>query len=628
MAVTDAFTICSGVSMADYEDIEDIDYNKPISLRIWKKMFPFIAPQRKMLLRCACFMLSVAAIDVVFPLILGYVIRNHIEPRSMDGIGKIIIAAVALMVVQAVNVRVFVDMGVRIETAVSRAIRNAVFFHLQKLSISYYNKTPVGYMMARTNSDTNRIGELAAWGLVDFSWSVFYCIGVIAAMFAVHSQLALIVCITIPPLALFTWFFEKRILSVNRIMRKLNSKMTGAMNEGITGSRTVKVLVAEEQSLAGYSGITGEYRLHANRMARLRSVFIPLVLFIGSMATAAVLGYGGWEIAALGADLSILAIFLQYAGGFFYPIQNIARILTDFVSTQANVERVSGLLEQSPGITDRFEVIERYGDVFTAKKEHWEPILGEIEFKDVTFRYPDGNENILEHFDLHVAHGTYVAIVGETGAGKSTLVNLVCRFFEPTSGEILIDGRDYRGRSQLWLHSNLGYVLQSPHLFTGTIRDNIRYGRLEASDDEVEQAARIVHADKVIAKLEKGFDTEVGEGGDRLSTGEKQLISFARAVLADPRIFILDEATSSIDTEMEMMLQNAIRTLLKGRTSFVIAHRLSTIRNADIILVVDDGKIIERGTHAELMNRCGNYHELYTRQFEAEAEEETLRGHG
>jgi ATP-binding cassette subfamily B protein len=402
--------------------------------------------------------------------------------------------------------------------------------------------------------------------------------------------------------------------------------MTGAMNEGITGARTVKVLVAEEQSLEEYSAITGEYRLHATRMARLRSIFIPTTLFIGSMATAAVISYGGWEIVALGADLSILAIFLQYAGGFFYPIQNIARISTDFISTQANVERVTGLLEQSPGITERPEVIEKYGDAFDPKKENWEPLLGDVEFRDVTFRYLDGTENVLEHFNLHVARGTYVAIVGETGAGKSTLVNLVCRFFEPTAGEILIDGRDYRERSQLWLHSALGYVLQNPHLFTGTIRDNIRYGRLEAGDEEVEKAARIVHADKIIAKLEKGFDTEVGEGGDRLSTGEKQLISFARAVLANPRIFILDEATSSVDTEMEMLLQDAIHTLLEGRTSFVIAHRLSTIRNADSILVVDKGKIIERGTHSALMAQRGHYYELYTRQFEEEFEEQALRG--
>ena len=606
-------------------DFEDFDYSKPMSLELWKKMLPFISPQKAYLFRCALLMLLVAGIDVGLPLLLGYAIRNNIVPMTLDGIERVIIIAAVLMIILGVSVRIFVALGIRVETEISRRIRNAVFFHLQKLSLSYYDKTPVGFMMARTNSDTGRIGDLVAWGLIDFSWSVFYCLGVIISMFIIHWQLAMIVCATIPPLALLTWFFQKRILATNRIMRKINSQMTGAMNEGITGSRTVKVLVAEKQSLAEYTAITDDHRFHATHMARLRSIFIPTVMFIGSAATASVLAYGGWEIAFRGADLAILAIFLQYAGGFFDPIQNIANILTEFVSTQANIERVSGLLEQDPGINDRPTVIERYGDAFNPHKDNWEPIIGDVEFRDVTFRYSPEAENVLENFHLHVPAGTYVAIVGETGAGKSTLVNLVCRFYEPVSGEILIDQRDYRERSQLWLHSSLGYVLQSPHLFTGTIRDNIRYGKLEASDEEVEEAARIVHADSIILKMEKGYDTEVGEGGDRLSTGEKQLISFARAVLADPKIFILYEATSSVDTEMEMMLQNAIRTLLVGRTSFVIAHRLSTIRGADLILVVHEGKIIERGKHGDLMKLKGHYYDLFTRQFEEEAEEKILR---
>jgi len=607
--------------MSDYDSLEDIEYNKPLSMKVWKKMFPFALTEKKNLIICVTLMFLTAVIDILFPLLLGYAIKNNIQPQTADGIWRLLIVTGSLVIIQGITVYFFVSIGIRADCGICRSLRNAVFIHLQKLSLSYYNKTPVGYLMARTNSDTSRIGDLIAWGLIDFTWSVFYCVGAIAAMFLVHWKMALITCITIPIMGLITWFFQKRILTVNRIIRKLNSKMTGTMNEGITGARTVKVITSEKQSLTEYEAITSEYRKHANVMARLRSSFVPLTLFVGSLATAAILSYGGYEIVFLGAELSILAIFLQYAGSFFWPIQNIARILTDIVSTQANVERVNSLLEQDPGIIDKPEVIEKYGDTFAPKKENWETITGDVEFRDVTFSYPGYHKKILENFNLKIESGTYAAIVGETGAGKSTLVNLVCRFFEPTEGEILIDGIDYRQRSQLWLHSAFGYVLQSPHLFSGTIRENIRYGRLDATDEEVEKAAEIVHADKIIAKMEKGFDTETGEGGDRLSTGEKQLISFARAVLANPRIFILDEATSSVDTEMEMLLQEAIHTLLKDRTSFVIAHRLSTIRNANIILVVDEGKIVERGTHRELMKQRGAYYKLYTHQFE----EETLK---
>ena len=324
--------------------------------------------------------------------------------------------------------------------------------------------------------------------------------------------------------------------------------------------------------------------------------------------------------------LGTLSVFISYAVVIFEPIQQLARLLADLISCQANIERVMDLLEQTPNVTDRAEVIERYGDHFQPKKKNWEKIKGDIVFEDVSFRYPDGKEYVLEHFNLHVPAGMNVAIVGETGAGKSTLVNLVGRFFEPTAGRILIDGVDYRERSQLWLHSQIGYVLQNPHLFSGTVRENIRYGRLDATDAEVEEAARSVSADEVVRKLKDGYDSDVGESGGRLSTGEKQLLSFARAILADPAIFVLDEATSSIDTATEQLIQKATQKLLKGHTSFVIAHRLSTIRNADLILVVKDGKVIEQGTHEELLARQGYYRNLYDKQFEEEEARRIFEG--
>lgn len=384
------------------------------------------------------------------------------------------------------------------------------------------------------------------------------------------------------------------------------------------GAQTSKTLVIEEKNLGEFQEVTEEMRTAAIRAARLSAVYVPLVLFCGSLATAIVVGKGGQMVLDNLLMIGTLSAFTSYAVGIFEPIQQLARNLAELISIQANIERVTTLLDQKPTVKDSPEVVEKYGDTFHPKKENWEPIRGDIEFQDVSFRYPDGKEDVLSHFNLKVPAGTTIAIVGETGAGKSTLVNLACRFFEPTEGRILIDGKDYRERSQLWLHSSIGYVLQSPHLFSGTIEDNIRYGRLDATEEEIREAARAVSADLVAEKLEKGYQTDVGEGGGRLSTGEKQLVSFARAILADPRIFVLDEATSSIDTQTEQLIQKATEKLLEGRTSFIIAHRLSTIRHADLILVVRDGKIIEQGKHEELLEKQGYYYHLCRQQFQEE----------
>ncbi len=603
---------------------DEYDYNKPFSLKVWAKMLPFMRPYRKKLLLIGLLMTLAALVDVALPLLLRYAVDHFVEPGTTEGLPLFILLALVLVVTSGVAVIFFIRVAMRVEFGMGCDLRRATFTHLQTLSFSYYNSTPVGYILARVMSDTAHIGDMVAWGVVDLVWALIYIVGVFVAMIVLQWQLALIALAAVPLIALCTAWFQNRILKLNRQVRKLNSTITGAMNEGISGARTNKTLAIEAQSLGEFSSLTARMKQKSSLMARYNAFFLPLLLFIGSMATAWGLAAGGGMVIRFIIPLGTLAAFINYAMGIYEPIQNIARILADFVSTQANIERVTMLLERRPDITDTPEVIEKYGDTFNPKRENWEEIRGEITFSDVTFRYPDGMENVLEHFNLTVPAGSFVAIVGETGAGKSTLVNLVCRFFEPTEGQVLIDGRDARERSQLWLHSHIGYVLQNPHLFSGTVRENIRYGRLDATDEEVEQAARMAYAGHVIDKLSNGMDADVGEGGDRLSTGEKQLISFARAVLADPRIFVLDEATSSVDTETEALIQNATRHLLHGRTSFVIAHRLSTIREADVILVVRDGHIIEQGTHRELIRARGHYYALYTRQFEEEEQDKLL----
>lgn len=606
------------------EELLESQAPKVLDLQVWKKILPYILRHKRHLIFTVVIMILCAVIDILIPLFLGYAVDHFIVPGTTEGLGAFMAVTMATLVFQGITVIFFVRAAMRVEIGIGRGLRRDLFEHLQCLSFSYYNQNSVGYMMARVMSDTARIGDMVAWGLVDLSWALVYALGVIGVMLVLNWRLTLAVLVVVPLIIFFTRWFQSRVLKLNRQVRRLNSQVTGAFNEGITGARTSKTLVIEEQNTGEFSELTGKMYGKTAKMALLNGVFMPIILFAGSVITAVVLAQGGYLVMAGALQFGMLSTFINYTLNIFEPIQQIVRILSDFISTQANIERVSSLLEQEPEITDTPEVIEKYGDTFSPRRENWEPLTGDIEFKDVTFRYPDGGDNVLEHFNLKVPHGSYIAIVGETGAGKSTLVNLLCRFFEPTQGQVLIDGRDYRERSQLWLHSNIGYVLQNPHLFSGTVRENIRYGRLDATDEEVLEAARLVSADKVISKLEHGMDSDVGEGGDRLSTGEKQLISFARAVLANPRIFILDEATSSIDTDTEQLIQNAIAHMLQGRTSFIIAHRLSTVRTADEILVVRGGKIVERGTHRELLNARGYYYDLYTRQFEEEAGKQAL----
>lgn len=598
--------------------IEEQEYTKNFDIRIWKRVLPFLKPFKKTVAIILIFNLVCSMVDIALPLFQRYAINHFINEQTLDGIWGFGLVYLIVVAFQFFSVVMFTRGSASLEMFVSKTMKRACFVHLQKLSFSYYNVTPVGYILSRVMNDTDRIAGMTAWNFTDMLWALVYVLGVFIAMLALNWQLALIIMLIVPALAILTWYFQNKILKWNRRVRKINSKITSGYNEGIMGAQTSKTLVIEDKNLEEFKGMTSEMRTAAVKAARLSAVYVPLILFCGSLATAIVLGRGGQMVLDQMLLIGTLSAFTSYAVGIFEPIQMLARNLAELISMQANIERVMTLLDQEPTVSDSPEVIEKYGDTFHPKKENWEPIKGDIDFQDVSFHYPDGSEEVLSHFNLKVPAGTTVAIVGETGAGKSTLVNLACRFFEPTGGRILIDGKDYRERSQLWLHSNIGYVLQSPHLFSGTIEENIRYGRLDATDEEVRAAAKAVSADQVVAKLEKGYQTDVGEGGSRLSTGEKQLISFARAIIADPAIFVLDEATSSIDTQTEQLIQKATEKLLHGRTSFIIAHRLSTIRHADLILVVRDGKIIEQGRHEDLLDQKGYYYHLCKQQFQEE----------
>lgn len=602
---------------------QDFDKDVKVDLSIWKRLLSYALHYKKTVLTLCISLVVVALLDIIYPLMSRYAIDNFIMKQTTVGMGWFIIIYILTVAAQAFGVFFFVKYAGKIEMAVSYDIRQEAFKKLQELSFSFYDRTAVGYLMARMVSDIARLSEMIAWSIVDLLWAFVYLLGVITAMFVLNWRLALLALVVIPVLVVISLIFQKKILKYQRRVRKTNSRITGSFNEGIMGAMTTKTLVREEKNMEEFSQLTGEMRKSSIRAAVLSAIFMPLVMFLGSIGTGLVLYQGGQEVLVGAIGFGTLSAFISYTSNFFEPVQQVAGIFAELQSAQASAERVLSLIDTPCDIVDADEVIAKYGDSFNPIRENWEELIGEVEFKDVNFSYKQG-ETVLTDFNLHVKAGETIALVGETGAGKSTIVNLVCRFYEPTAGQVLIDGRDYRERSQLWLQSNLGYVLQTPHLFSGTIADNIRYGRKDASDEEVKAAARMVHAEAFILKQDKGYDTEVGEGGVRLSTGEKQLISFARVILANPRIFVLDEATSSIDTETEQLIQSAITTVLKDRTSFIVAHRLSTIKSADRILVIRGGKITESGTHRELLRLRGYYYDLYTTQFREEATGEIL----
>ena len=600
--------------------VENKDY---VSLPYFglNKLLPYLKPYRYTILSMVALGLLTSSVDILWPLFQQYALDEFIGKGTLNGLGVFIACYVVCLLGQVIMSFISCYQANEVEMYVGRDLKRLSFNHLQTLSFSYYNQNSVGYIHARVMSDTGRIGGLVSWSLMDGVWNVTYLVGAIIVMLSINVRLALLVLVVVPLTVLASAYFQKKLVFLNRKIREINSRITGNFNEGITGAKTTKTLVVEDKMEQDFNRTSAEMKHTSVRAAHFRALFTSVISFASYLALALVLWQGGYVTMQQVIELGTLSVFMSYALGMMEPIQWIVRAISDLIMVQVNVERFTRLMETESDVADSPEVIEKYGDSFEPKRENWEELHGDIEFRDVSFKYPDGDEYILEHFNLKVPQGTNVAIVGETGAGKSTLVNLVCRFFEPTSGQILIDGRDARERSQLWLHSNIGYVLQSPHLFSGTVLENLRYGKPDATMEEIEAAVKSVSADGVIARMEKGYQSEVGEGGDLLSTGEKQLLSFARAILANPRIFVLDEATSSIDTVTEKLIQDAIEHLMKGRTSFVIAHRLSTIRQADVILVVKDGEIVERGTHLELMEKKGYYYNLYTRQYQEESVE-------
>jgi ATP-binding cassette subfamily B protein len=551
-----------------------------------------------------------AFLDAYMTFLSKRIIDEGILAGDRQALAGIVRTYGRLILVQAVFVFSFIYLTGVLGERVRYDLRKKLFDHLQNLSLSYYSRTPVGWIMSRVTSDTDRVAELVTWGMLDVSWAAFNIASSAYFMFLINWKLALVVLAILPILVGVAIQFQKKILVEFRKVRKTNSKITGAYNENISGVRVVKALGREDENLAEFSQLTGEMYKAGYRAAWLSALFLPAVQIISALAVGGIAWYGGLQAQVGALTIGGIYSFLSYITFMIWPIQEMARVFAEMQQSVASAERMFSLMDAVPDVADRPGAV----DPGT--------IRGDIEFDHVEFYYEDEDSPVLEDFNLYVKQGETIALVGSTGGGKSTIVNLLCRFYEPKRGMIRIGGLDYTSLSLHAIQSRIGVVLQTPHLFSGTIRENIRYGCLDATDEEVEEAARLAGAHDFIMTLEKGYDEEVGESGNMLSTGQKQLVSLARAVLAQPEIFIMDEATSSVDTLTEALIQKGMGTLMRGRTSFVIAHRLSTIKRADRILVIEDGEVSEMGSHAELMRKRGHYYRLYTRQFRHERGEE------
>ncbi len=599
--------------------LKEDEYSGQIDLKLWRRILGHAAPYRSQLIGLAASGVLIAVIDAVFPLILKYLIDEAVENGATSKLTLYGAEYVVLSLLFPVLIWFFIVIAGQAATGIARDLRQQGFAKLQELSFSYFDVRPVGWLVSRITADCTKLSSLIPWFMLDLAWGISLIVCITVSMFLLDWKLAFVVLAIVPPLAVITLVFQKKLLSSSRQIRKINSQMTAGYNECIMGVRTTKSLVREDENLKEFQVLSSSMFQYSMQNALQSAVYLPIVITLASVGTGLALWRGGLTI---GSDLSLgtLIAFMQYAALFYHPIQELARRVTDLQSAQAAAERVQDLLDTEPEIKDSEDVLNviqkrtmDLANLNTAEDGH-DHKIETITFKDVTFCYKEG-QPILKDFNLTVHAGQTVALVGATGGGKSTIVSLIARFYEPSSGDILINNVDYRQRSLHWLQSNLGVVLQSPHLFSGTIRENLRYGRLDATDIEMEEAARVANAHTFIMELDNGYDTQVGEGGGKLSTGQRQLVSLARAVLADPQIFIMDEATSSVDTETEKLIQDGIDAVLAGRIAFVIAHRLSTIRSADVILVIDNGRIVEQGSHDALINAGGRYRNLYTRQF-------------
>jgi len=599
------------------DDVDRIDW------RLWWRIARRALRFRGAIMALISGGIGIAVIEGVRPMINAALIDEVSKRGFTSHASWLGILWLALAFVFCLGVMAFIDAAGRVATGLAFDLRQDAFARLQDLPFAYFDRRPVGWLLSRLTSDCTRVSSIAPWVILDLFWATALMSAAIIAMFWMRPALALLVLVTVPVLMVTSFFFTRVMVHSSRRARRLNSAITATFAESIAGMRTTKTLVRESSALDEFREQTAEMKRWSTRNALQGAIYTPVVSTVTAIGVALAASIGGGMIPAGDLSAGELVAFCQYALLFMYPAQDLAQRFADLLSAQAAAERVQSLIDTEPEIRDSEAVLARVEEQRRNPKPGVaedggprEP--GRVEFERVRFSYVD-DEPVIDDLSLTVEPGETIALVGPTGGGKTTIVSLLCRFYEPREGRIMLGGIDQRERSLSWLHSRLGVVQQTPWLFNDSIAANIRFGRLEASTEEIVRAAQRVGADRFVERLPGGWDFVVGEGGERLSQGQRQLISLARTVLRDPAIFIMDEATSSVDAETERTIQGAIDAVLRGRISFVIAHRLSTVRRADRILFVAEGRIHEDGPHDRLMaNPDGRYRRLYLQQFEEE----------
>ncbi len=583
---------------------EDEATKQVLKITTIKRLLSYMLNYRSDIVKVFGLMFVILGITVTNPILIKISIDHYIKNGDFQGLLVIGGIAVAINLISAFCIRKRIQIMGQVSNKILMEIRQELYEHIQKLSFNFFDHRPVGKILARVIGDVDSLKDVLNNSVITLLPDFATVIVVFIIMLVLHAPLALTALTLLPLLILGMWFVEVRAHKRWQVMRKKNANMNAFTHEAFSGIRVVQSFTAEEQTSKTFHMLLKDIKYWYMHAVKLNDMFWPMVELSWGFGTVLVF-YLGVRLSDNGEiTVGILVAFISYISMFWNPIMNLSNFYNQLITNIAGAERIFEILDIEPDLVDK-------------NNAHWiGEIQGEVQFDKVSFAYEDENP-VLKDVSFHVNKGETIALVGPTGGGKSTIVNLICRFYDIQSGQILVDGQDIKNVVVESLRSQMGIMTQDTFLFSGTVRENIRYGKLDASDEEVEVAARSVHAHGFIQKLENGYDTVINEKGSKLSVGQRQLIAFARTMIAEPKILILDEATSSIDTTTERLVQKGIESLLAGRTSFVIAHRLSTIQKADRILVIKDERITESGNHEQLLSEKGHYYDLYMAQFSA-----------